>query len=342
MTITQPYKPLQGVTSLRDAIWKLRRGGFDTREAGEIVEQIAPVYNVEVVTALAELDNIFSTVGKQALADRIGTFVDATQGYFSVSDLDKELQIVTSQDKGNRRVVLHRLVGKHILERHPSKDGIFRRIENESPIIEWEIADVSNIFQINWPFELENHVLMYPKNIAIIAGSPNAGKTAFLLNLIRMNMGKNLIHYYSSEMGAEELKLRLSKFEGVSKWVFDARERSSNFADVIYPDDINIIDYIEITSGEFYMIGQELRQIFDKLNKGIAVIALQKKKGAELGRGAEFSLEKPRVYLSMDYGTLKIIKAKNWAVEGMNPNGVEFTFSLVNGAKFIVDKKIEG
>jgi len=177
--------------------------------------------------------------------------------------------------------------------------------------------------------------LMYPKNIAVIAGSPNAGKTAFLLNTIKLNMAKHIIHYYSSEMGAEELKLRLSKFDDGAKWVFDARERSTNFADVIYPDDINIIDYIEIVSGEFYMIGQELRTIFDKLRKGIAIIALQKKKGAELGRGAEFSLEKPRLYLSMDSGLLKIIKAKNWAVEGNNPNGVEFKFSLVNGAKFV-------
>ena len=135
-------------------------------------------------------------------------------------------------------------------------------------------------------------------------------------------------------MGGEELKLRLSKF-GNLKWTFDPRERSTNFADVIYADDINIIDYIEITSGEFYMIAEELRAIFDKLKKGIAVIALQKKKGAELGRGAEFSLEKPRLYLSMDSGTLKIIKAKNWAVEGENPNGVEFKFHLLHGAEFI-------
>jgi hypothetical protein len=190
---------------------------------------------------------------------------------------------------------------------------------------------------MSWPFELENYVLMYPKNIAVLAGESNAGKTAFLLDTIRRNMDKYDIHYYSSEMGPEELKLRLSKFEGVEKWRFDPRERVSNYADLVrqYPDDMHMIDYMEIASGEFFLIAGELREIFDKLGKGIAIVALQKKKGAELGRGAEFSLEKPRLYLSMGHGILKIVKGKNWAVEGMNPNGQEFYFKLINGAKFV-------
>lgn len=296
---------------------------------------IADLYQVNRVDALACVEEVYSSADGTTLSERIGDFIGTTQGYFSVTECDKELHTVTDGDKTNRRQILHRLVRKGVLQRHPSKNGVFRRIEHDSPVIEWEIADISDVFKISWPFELENYALMYPKNIAVIAGSPNAGKTAFLLNLIKLNMANHMIHYYSSEMGPEELKLRLSKFENTDKWVFDARERSMNFADVIYPDDINIIDYIEIVSGEFFKIAEELRAIFDKLNKGIAVIALQKKRGAELGRGAEFSLEKPRLYLSLDAGSLKIIKAKNWAVEGQNPNDMEFKFSLVNGAKFV-------
>lgn len=320
-------------------LWKFRKGGLEFEEAADIVEWIAPLYKMEIPSALSELEEIYGadsimTDGRN-FTEIINDYIDNTQGYFSVTECDKELQIVTKCDKDNRRQILYRYAKKGVLERHPTKNGLYRRIERDSAVIEWETADISDVFSINWPFELENHVLMYPKNIAVIAGSPNAGKTAFLLDTIRRNMANNLIHYFSSEMGAEELKLRLSKFENNVTWVFDARERSTNFADVIFPDDINIIDYIEIVGGEFYMIGQELRAIFDKLNKGIAIIALQKKRGAELGRGAEFSLEKPRLYLSMDSGSLTIIKGKNWAVEGMNPNGMEFKFSLVNGAKFI-------
>jgi hypothetical protein len=88
-------------------------------------------------------------------------------------------------------------------------------------------------------------------------------------------------------------------------------------------------------SDNFYQIGSELRQIHDRLKDGIAVIAMQKKKGAELGRGAEFSLEKPRLYLTMEPGVLKIVKGKNWAKPGFNPNNLEMKFKLINGCDFL-------
>ncbi|MBW2618874.1 MAG: hypothetical protein JRC92_08370, partial [Deltaproteobacteria bacterium] len=196
------------------------------------------------------------------------------------------------------------------------------------------------VVDLKWPFGLERLIDLYPKNIVVVAGAPNAGKTALLLNLIRLNMTKHQITYFSSEMGPEELKLRLLNFEDLSPddWNFGAYDRSSNFVDVIQPNAVNIVDYLEVTD-DFYRVGGEIKAIHDKLDKGLAVIALQKKKGAELGRGAEFSIEKPRLYLALDDGELKIIKAKNWGPEaketGQNPNGKIFYFSLVNGCKFV-------
>lgn len=314
----------------------LKLGGYDEVMAKELVEVIAKSngYDLDTEQALLQTETIYRADRTKGLSQDISDWVAGSQGWWHTRLLDQELHILTQGDKANRRVVLHRLVEAGVLERSPTNTGLYRRVENESAVIEWETADISGVVPLKWPFALENYALMYPKNIGVIAGSSNAGKTAFLLNLIKMNMDRYKIHYYSSEMGPEEMKLRLSKFD-VDKWTFDARERSSNFADVIVPNDINIIDYIEITSGEFYRIAEEMRTIFDRLNKGLAIVALQKKKGAELGRGAEFSLEKPRLYLSMETGTLKIIKAKNWAVEGENPNGVEFQFKLINGATFI-------
>jgi len=315
------------VTKLNEVIAKLRKAGFDL---GEVIDMTKHLGASEEIVR-----EIYSVPEEKSLTREIDSYIETTQGYFSKEDCDRELKIVSKQGKNNRRQILHRRVKDGILEKHPSKDGLFRRIQRDSAPIEWEEADISNVFPIRWPFEIENYALMYPKNIAVLAGESNVGKTAFLLEVTRLNMAKHTIHYFSSEMGAEELKLRISKFEDNGKWVFDPRERSTNFADVIYPDDVNIIDYFEFATSEFFRLAEELRAIFDKLRTGIAIIALQKKKGSELGRGAEFGLEKPRLYLSMEFGKLKIIKAKNWAVEGQNPNGMEFHFSLVNGAKFI-------
>src|SRR5208283_404970 len=115
---------------------------------------------------------------------------------------------------------------------------------------------------------------------------------------VKMNMDFHRIEYFSSEMGAEELKLRLSKFEDfpLKSWKFFPRDRASKFADAISPDAINIIDYLEITK-EFSEVGGMIKDIHDRLGKGIAIIAIQKKKGSETGRGGDFTLEKPRLAL---------------------------------------------
>jgi len=291
-------------------------------------------YNPEEAKAQVELAYI--ETGNKSLSLIVNEWVHQTTGWFTTRDLDTELNLGPS-NKNNRRYILHQLISKNIIETHPTKQGIYRLIKNNANELDWRNADISGTIPIVWPFDLHDYTVMYPKNIVILAGSSNAGKTAFLLNTIKLNMANFKVHYFSSEMGPEELKLRLSKFDDVTEddWKFSAQERSSKFADVITPDDINIIDYIEMGAGEFYLIGDEIRAIFDKLGKGIAVIALQKKKGAELGRGAEFSLEKPRLYLSMDSAKLKIVKAKNWAIEDQNPNSMAWRFKLLQGCKFV-------
>jgi hypothetical protein len=44
---------------------------------------------------------------------------------------------------------------------------------------------------------------------------------------------------------------------------------------------------------EFYAIGGMIDQIFQKLNKGVAIIAIQKAPGETHARGGAFTLEKP-------------------------------------------------
>ena len=139
-------------------------------------------------------------------------------------------------------------------------------------------------------------------------------------------------------MGAIELRNRLSKFQKpLSSWKFKALERSSNFADVIKPNDINVIDFLEIHD-DFWKVGGMIKDIHDKLGKGIAVIAIQKDPHKEYGIGATRSLDKARLYFTMDSNKIRIVKAKNWAHETINPNGLELHFKLVQGCKFIVEQ----
>jgi len=271
------------------------------------------------------------------LSQQIEDFVTGTTGWFSYEEIDKELGLLQTCDKTNRRQVIKRLKDAGIIEAHSRNNKLLRYVKVAVRLVDFKAAGMKSPLAIKYPFGIERYFNTYPGNVIAIAGAADAGKTAFLLNLIHLNMVDFSIYYQTSEMGAAELRSRLEKFEGIAleDWNFIAEERSRDFADVIRPDCINIVDYLEL-AGDFYMIADYLRAIHEKLSSGIAVVALQKKRGADLGRGGDFGLEKPRLYLSMDAGKLTIQKAKNWADPRANPNGLVCEFKIVNGCKFIV------
>ena len=134
---------------------------------------------------------------------------------------------------------------------------------------------------------------------------------------------------------------RLSQFDmPIDEWNFSAWERSDNFADVIRPGAVNVIDYLEIHD-DFWKVGGMLKEISDKLKGGIAVICLQKNKGRDEGLGGVRSLEKPRLYLAIDHGKIKIVKGKSWADREVNPNNMVIRFKVVDGCKFIAESNWE-
>jgi hypothetical protein len=265
-----------------------------------------------------------------------GEHTKALEGTFDTGLINRELQITTKEGFHAVNTALRRLIEEGVIERWGDKRGVYRRIERECDDIDFLNASRQTI-DIKWPLGIERHIITLPKNVMVIAGSKDAGKTAFLLNLVRLNMKRFSIHYFSSEMGRIELRKRLEKFDlPLEDWTFKPKERSKTFADVIQPDDINVIDYLEV-SEDFYRVGGMLREIYEKLNQGIAIVALQKNKGRDTGVGGDRSLEKPRLYLSLEGGKAKIIVGKNWTSE-VNPVGLHLDFKLVQGCKFIIQK----
>jgi len=280
----------------------------------------------------------YRSVTESVTRAMVEEWIKETTSWFDYAQLDRDLGITTPEAKGNRRVILHRLREEGIIEPHATRDGLFRRVTTDVRLIDFKAAGKRKPLDIGWPFDIQKLVNIYPGNVVVLAGEPNAGKTAFLLNVIRLNMNLFPIYYFSSEMGAEELAIRLSKFPSIEleDWNFTAAERACDFQDVIVPDAINIIDYFEFPTGQFFTIAESLRAIWTKLGTGIAIVALQKGHGAPLGRGNTFGLEKPRLYLSMGRNELTIVKGKNWANRNRNPNGLVLKFKLTDGCNFIV------
>lgn len=67
------------------------------------------------------------------------------------------------------------------------------------------------------------------------------------------------------------------------------------------------------------------------MDKGVAIIAIQKNKGRDEGLGGARSIEKARLYLSMSPGRIKIVKAKNWINGLINPNNMVKEYKLARG-----------
>ena len=261
------------------------------------------------------------------------------EGFFSVNDCCIALAVSTRQDKNAVYTSMGRLVKEELIEKYGKKSGCYRRIERDVTEMDWENAPTHDL-AIDYPLGIADLVRTYPSNIIIVAGTSNAGKTAFLLDFARRNASRFKVHYFNSEMGLSELKMRLDLFQGVTRETWRKikfYERGDNFVDVIDPNGINVIDYLEVLD-EFWKVGAAIKGIHDKLKNGIAVIAIQKNKGADLGRGGALGLEKPRLYLNIEHGNCKIIKAKNWR-STENPSNMSISFKLAGGWKIIPDQK---
>ena len=317
----------------------LIRARIDEKEVKEVLNIISRSCTPPFPTTEAER-KISSAIERASrrerpIAEEVREFVLSSNGVILSSEVVKSLQVSSKEDVKNVSKVLARFVDEGLIERFGKRNGQFRIIDTNYDEIDIIGADTTPM-NIKWPFDIEKLFLTMPKNVIIVAGEPDSGKTAFMMNFAKLNMYDQEVQYLSSEMGAQELKSRLIKFDcplddwKKVKWI----ERSSDFADLIKPNAVNIIDFMEIHD-QFWIIGGWIKEIFDKLENGIAVIALQKGIGKEVGRGGDITLEKPRLYLNMFPGVIKIRKCKNWANPIINPNKKLKTFKLVDGCRFI-------
>lgn len=277
------------------------------------------------------------------LTQEISEWVLSSSGVFLSSEVAKCLHLSSREDQKHLSTVLKRLsTGENrIIEKYGGKNGSFRLLEDNADMIDVMSADTTP-FNIRLPLGVHEYVTVHKGNVIIIAGESNAGKTAYCLNIARLNMNDNKINYLSNEMqDGTELRIRLDEFpEPIEFWnkvIF--RYRCDNFPDVIKPDDINIIDYLdEGADGEAYKMTGRIRAISSKLKKGIAVICIQKHSGKSFGFGGEGTMNTARLYLTIARaGVLTIEKGKIWRQRTVNPNKMFINFKLVSGCRFMKD-----
>lgn len=293
-------------------------------------------------TSLSEIREEFQPSPK-GITEHIREFIESTTGNFSSTEVIKHIESVnTSQYKATNRsisAILCRMMKDNIIEREGNRNGIWRKVDGECQLMDWMNADITPL-PVHWPFGIEKYAAVMPKSIIIVSGESNAGKTAFLLNTALKNMDDFEVSYFNSEMCEEELLTRIIKFDTLrpQDWKVKFYARHGDFADVIKPDGFNIIDYLEVYE-DFYKIGGYLKDISKKLNKGIAVVALQKDPKKDFGQGGAITKNLSRLYLSLKHdkvgktGVCEIEKGKIWA-DVINPDHMTVRYRLHQGAHF--------
>lgn len=275
----------------------------------------------------------------RTLSAEIRDWVLTTNGYFLTTNGYNLLHLTTREEKKHFGVVMQRLKAEGIIEKSGNRDGEWRLIDQSCQPMDWINASCDYL-PLWLPLGLGEVCGVQPGNILVFAGAKDSGKTAFLMNVAKENRHKYKVHYFNSEMGAAEFKMRAGKFDDVSisQWKdVSVYERSENFADVIKPGEgnLNIIDFLEVVD-EFWKVAATIQRIHQKLNGALCVCAIQKNPKADLGRGGAFSLEKARLYVSLDYQSAKIISCKNFKeneiIQG-NPRGYTCRYKLINGCK---------
>lgn len=341
----QREKDLKNITT------SLIKGGLSEKETVQLIEYLMLSWgdtpDQEWIADIIEIAKSSNFKREKSVTETIEEWVSVTDGYFSVTDCFNALHSVTNSNQTTFRGTLLRLAKRGIIEKHGNKDGVYRRIDNDVEPVNFLTAPTDD-FPLTLPLGVSDYCQLYPGNIVIVAGSKSAGKTAFLLNIVRDNMQRHEIVYLNSEMGDTEFRKRLELFgDPLADWKFNAYHRASNFADLITPGKkIFIVDFLEITS-DFWKVAQYIQEIHKKLKEGIAIIALQKSEGKDNGRGGDFSKEKARLYLSLDYladekvNRVKITDAKAWRTSE-NPRGLYRRYKLANGSKFIPASSWEG
>lgn len=269
----------------------------------------------------------YVTRGEIKYTNDIRDYVSLRDGVFTLRDMLKDLG-VPREDYNKVTAILSRLRKDRVIEKVGSRDGHYRKPDREIEEVDIWGVDAHEL-TVRLPLDIHNIVRTQRKNVIVLAGAPNSGKTAFVLNTIYLNKDSFDIKYFFSEMGKDELRDRISMMPVTPQDFGRVKmyERDTNFEDVIDPNAFNIVDYVPIYD-EFWKIGSVIDKIHSRLDTGLALVCIQKNSGALLGRGAEFAVERPRLYLSLDNGKVTIVKAKLWVSPQFNPNNQTRRFRI--------------
>ena len=270
----------------------------------------------------------------------VDTWLDIHRG--ETFDLDMVCRQLQISERENRQLVAIKLAYEVKQQKIEKLNRIYRYINKDKDIIDWYNSDAGKTLDIKWPqgrdgtkFGFDGCVCISPGDIIVVAGVSNMGKTTFAQNFLWENMSFFPCVLMGNEYTPVKFKRRISRMTWNNplnengKPKFELLKRLENWADIIEPDKITIIDWISLPANELYNIGHVIQGIQSKLGNGVGLIVLQKDESSNLGRGRAFSEELASLYLTIDKGRMTVRKAKEWFER--DPNREVYGFDITNG-----------
>ncbi len=258
--------------------------------------------------------------------------------WFSSEDVWKHITgqgvMLSVQGKKYVAIKLSRDVAKGLLRRRGKKFKALDKstVKKMNPLTEAR----DNKIELKFPtrFGFNETININEGDVIVIAGESNQGKSTLAMNILADNMDSLPVFFISTEMTPSKFAKRLATMT----WVNPVREDdtpkfeygftdATNYEEIIEPDKINIIDWVGLRDN-YYQIENIIQDMKAYLNKGIAVLVLQKKEGQDAPVGGEFAYRRADVCFTISKGLLKVLKVKDW--NPPNPNYKTFAFKITD------------
>lgn len=233
------------------------------------------------------------------------------KGSFTINEIFNHFGIKDRQQKNKVDDILSLLCKENIIQQDSKRRSVFRVVDSEIRTMKVKRSERVTGVDIVLPFDLSKKVILEDRNIVVIAGESNAGKTAIFLENMKDNIFRSQQFdkpvYISSEMSESEFSNRsLLILDDPDVWnQAEIIDKSTNFQDAISQGRENKLIYIDLlevsTEISFSDMEANLKQIRDSLKSGVAMVAMQKSKGQRLARGGDGTLSKARLYISLHH-----------------------------------------
>src|SRR3990167_362245 len=294
----------------------------------------------------------------ERLSDKLREFLATCEGReVSLKYLREELKIDPNSPAWNGlREYLRQLIEKKIVRPSGRNDGVYRVVKKVEPINVFGEPESKPItlyfprdFETMMEMKFAEDLIIREGDLILISGRSNYGKTKMCMSFAGENIDSNPVlmgnEYTTLENKPSPRFLNRLKNMDWIKWQDNDGKQNftllpvrSDYAEHIVKDKNNIIDWINIDTGEHYMIGTIMESIKRELGKGIGIIAIQKAEGADSGRGGQFTKDFADVEILLDKMpesddvllTLGKVKESSRKVTGRT-----FAYGISQGVKII-------